>query len=554
MIDDATGGQDEPKRAVASRRRGLGKGLGAILPSVARAEERPSRSDELTDLPNRAVLDERFEQAMARCVEDGAPLAVLVVALDDFGAVNVSFGHHVGDELLQDAAARLSAARRKSDTVARFAGDEFVVVCPYIATAELACEMAARILEDLARPSSVEGVEHELSASIGVVFTSPRDAPDGAQSFETLLGDASLAMRRAKEAGGASWRLFDPSMRRHVAVRSQNRQDLRAAMEEGRLVLEYEPIVHLETGVAVGDSALLGWRQPAPEVDDSRTLLDLVEEAGLAVPIGTWMLDQALMDLSTRNDRAKLPANFRVWVKLAPSLLADPALVVVVDELTAKHRVSPSVLGLDIREPTPATLGSTEATLRELDDRDVAVALDDFGAGPSNLALLQRLPIAGLKLAPALVSALGATAVAPVPAPDAAAVAPGPAADAARDADAAPATDRDSDVLAPDSDRDADVLAPDSDRDAGRDDDLGTGAAALVHGLIELGRALELTVVAQGVESEAQVATLRDLGCGYAQGPILGHDAVPVPRGTTHPEESAEPESLWATGTMSTEP
>ncbi len=552
MIDDATGGQDEPKRAVASRRRGLGKGLGAILPSVARAEERPSRSDELTDLPNRAVLDERFEQAMARCVEDGAPLAVLVVALDDFGAVNESFGHHVGDELLQDAAARLSAARRKSDTVARFAGDEFVVVCPYIASAELACEMAARILEDLGRPSSVEGVEHELSASIGVVFTSPRDAPDGGQSFETLLGDASLAMRRAKEAGGASWRLFDPSMRQHVAVRSQNRQDLRAAMEEGRLVLEYEPIVHLETGVVVGDSALLGWRQPAPEVDDSRTLLDLVEEAGLAVPIGTWMLDQALMDLSTRNDRAKLPAHFRVWVKLAPSLLADPALVVVVDELTAKHRVSPSVLGLDIREPSSATLGSTEATLRELDDRDVAVALDDFGAGPSNLALLQRLSIAGLKLAPALVSALGAATVAPGPAADAA---PAPDADAdaasAADADAAPAADADA---VPDADRASGVLAPDSDPDAGPDHDLGAGAAALVHGLIELGRALELTVVAQGVESEAQVATLRDLGCGYAQGPILGHDAVPVPRGTTHPEEAAEPESLWAPGTLSTEP
>jgi len=540
LIDDATGGQDEPKRAVASRRRGLGKGLGAILPSVARAEERPSRSDELTDLPNRAVLDERFEQAVARCAEDGAPLAVLVVALDDFGAVNESFGHRVGDELLQDAAARLSGARRRSDTVARFAGDEFVVVCPYIASAELACEMAAHILEDLGRPSSVEGVEHELSASIGVVFTSPRDAPEGAQSLETLLGDASLAMRRAKEAGGASWRLFDPSMRQHVAVRSQNRQDLRAAMEEGRLVLEYEPIVHLETGVAVGDSALLGWRQPAPEVDDSRTLLDLVEEAGLAVPIGTWMLDQALMDLSTRNDRAKLPAHFRVWVKLAPSLLADPALVVVVDELTAKHRLSPSVLGLDIREPTPATLGSTEATLRELDDRHVAVALDDFGAGPSNLALLQRLPIAGLKLAPALVSALGAAAGDPGPAPDA---------DAAPDAGPAPDADQ-----PPDGDRASEVLAPDSDRAAGPDDDLSSGAAALVHGLIELGRALELTVVAQGVESEAQVATLRDLGCGYAQGPILGHDAVPVPRDTTHPEEATEPESLWAPGTLSTEP
>ena len=543
MIDDATGGQDEPKRPVGSRRRGLGKGLGAILPSVERAEKPPARSDELTDLPNRAVLDERFEQAMAQCAEDGASLAVLVVALDDFGAVNESFGHRVGDELLQDAAARLSASRRKSDTVARFAGDEFVVVCPYVASAELACEIAARILEDLGRPSAVEGVEHELSASIGVVVTSPWDDAGSTQSFETLLGDASLAMRRAKEAGGASWMLFEPSMRQHVDVRSQNRQDLRAAMEEGRLVLEYEPIVHLETGVAVGDSALLGWRQPAPEVDDSRTLLDLVEEAGLAVPIGTWMLDQALMDLSARNDRSGLPANFRVWVKLAPSLLADPALVDVVDELTAKHRVSPSVLGLDIREPSAITLGPTETTLRELDDRDVAVALDDFGVGPSNLSLLQRLPIGGLKLAPALVSALGATPVAPAP-----------------DAPSPPGADSDAATS------------------SGPDESIGQGGDALVHGLIELGRALELTVVAQGVESEAQVATLRTLGCGYAQGRFFGHGVLPdrdeatdpddtvPPEDTIDPEEAIDPdstvqreatlqrESLWAPGTMSAGP
>jgi len=512
VIDDATGGQDEPKRPVVSRRRGLGKGLGAILPSPGRAEEQPARSDELTDLPNRVVLEERFEYAMARCREDGAALALLVVALDDFGTVNESFGHRAGDSLLHDAAGRLLAGRRKSDTVARFAGDEFVIVCPYVASADLACQMAANILEDLGRPSSVDGVEHQLSASIGVVVTSPLDAPGPAPSFETLLGDASLAMRRAKDEGGASWRLFDPSMRQSAAARSQNRQDLRDALEEGRLVLEYEPVVDLGTGVAIGDCALLGWRQPAPEVDDTRTLLDLVDEAGLAVPIGTWMLDRALADRSARSDRSKLPAHFRVWVKVAPSLLADPSLVTIVDELTAKHRVSPSVLGLDIREPSPATLGTAEATLHELEDRDVVVALDDFGVGPTNLALLQRLPITGLKLAPALVASL----------------------DDSPDLDESP--------------------------------DLDPATAALVHGLIELGRALELTVVAQGVESEAQAAALRLLGCTYAQGPYLGHDAFPD-RVETEPDdeagldEEAGPvdttrsgtESLWAPGTMSTE-
>ena len=229
MIDDVTGGPDEPKRPVVSRRRGLGKGLGAILPSRDRADEEQARRDQLTGLPDRSVLEERFEEAMARCREDGASLAVLVVALDGFGDVNELYGHNVGDELLHDAAARLSTARRKSDTVARFAGDEFVVVCPYVASTALASQMATRILEELSRPASVEGVEHQLSASIGVVVTSPREAPSGVTSFETLLGDASLAMRRAKDEGGASWKLFDPSMREHVEVRSQSRRDLRTA-------------------------------------------------------------------------------------------------------------------------------------------------------------------------------------------------------------------------------------------------------------------------------------------------------------------------------------
>jgi diguanylate cyclase (GGDEF)-like protein len=497
LIDDVTGGRDEPKRPIAPRRRGLGKGLDAILPSPGQPDEpddQQSQRDQLTGLANRSLLDERFDEAAARCREDGASLAVLLVALDGFSEINEVFGHRVGDDLLHDAAARLSGARRTSDTVARFAGDEFVVVCPFVLSAEVACRMAQGILDDLGRPVSVDGVEHQLSASIGVVVTSPRDAYDrppvvtqvstgdtsgDPYSFETLLGQASLAMRHAKDAGGGSWRLFDPTMREHVVVRSQSRQDLRAAMEEGGLVLEYEPIVDVVTGYSIGESARLGWRVPAPEADQPQALLDVADEAGLAGPLGRWVLDQALADLNSRHTLSSLPEHFRIWVKVAPSLVADPAFVGTVDELTAKHRVTASRLGLDVREPAPAAVASTEATLEVLAERDVGVAIDDYGVGPSNIALLQRLPITGLKLAPELVEALG----------------------------------------------DADPDRPARNEPVGRqvavDVPTGHDAAALVRALIELGHALDLTVVAQGVESQAQLEMLRALGCEYAQGPFL---------------------------------
>src|ERR1700681_782284 len=298
-MEDVTGGPDEPERSFLPRRRGLGKGLGAILPPAARPAEQGLR-DPLTGLPNRALLDERFDEAMARCRDDGASLAVLVVALDGFSKVNELFGHRVGDDLLKDAAARLSTARRKSDTVARFAGDEFVVVCPYVESANFACQMAARILEDVSRPTSVGGAEHHLSASIGVMVTAPHEVVGEGRSIETLLGDALLAMRIAKDEGGASWKLFDPAMREHAAARYQNRQDLRVAMEDGGLVLTYEPIVDLNTGAAIGESARLGWRDSGDVFEHPMVLLDLVEESGLAAPIGRWALDEALSHMSAQ--------------------------------------------------------------------------------------------------------------------------------------------------------------------------------------------------------------------------------------------------------------
>jgi len=536
LIDDVTGGEDEPRRPVASRRRGLGKGLGAILPSPGDSTPR-ARHDQLTGLPNRSVLDERFEEAFERCRIDRASLAVLVVALDGFSDINESFGHRVGDDLLHEAAERLSAARRRSDTVARFAGDEFAVVCPYVASSDFACQLAARMLEDLSRPTTVDGVEHHLSASIGVVITAPGEASDDEQSLETLLGDASLAMRRAKDEGGGSWWLFDPTLRENVALRSQSRQDLRSALDDGGLVLEYEPIVDLETGDAIGESALLGWRQPGAEVDSSRELLDLADEAGLAGVLGRWMLDRALADLNARSDRSSLPKHFRVWVRVAPSFVADMSLVETVDELLAKHEVPASMLGLDIKEPSAAMVPSTVSALRALQVRDLAMVLDDFGAGPSNLAMLQQLPVTGLKLAPELIARVG----------EEAAVAEHPS-----------ATVHSTGTLPPAAPPPAAQWVPPDERDEA----IGADPTALVRGLVELGRALGLTVVAQGVEGEAQVEALRAVGCEYAQGPFLGvvspASGVP-PRIQSRPPPDPspiepEPEALWATGTTTTGP
>ena len=184
----------------------------------------------------------------------------------------------------------------------------------------------------------MENVELQLSASIGVVVTSPGDTSSGPATLETLLGDASLAMRRAKDEGGASWKLFDHSMREHVVVRSQGRQDLRTALDDDGLVLEYEDIVDLATGEAIAESAILGWSQPGPNVEQSQAPLDLVDEAGLAVPVGRWVLDQALADLKVRHTDSSVPEDFRVWVKVAPSLVADPALVEIVDRAHREAR------------------------------------------------------------------------------------------------------------------------------------------------------------------------------------------------------------------------
>ena len=443
--------EGDARRSSEPRRRGLGKGLGAILSAPGPSVDDRVLHDPLTFLPNRVLLDDKLNDALAQGHVNDAPLGLFFVALDRFSRVNELFGHQAGDDLLNDVAARLSASRRRTDTVARFGGDEFVVLCPFVGSEDEATRIADQLLEEVARPTSVDGVEHQVTASIGVVVTTEGAPPERA---EMLLGNAALAMRYAKDEGGSSWKMFEPFMREHSAARHRSRQGLRAAMESGDLALAYESIFNLKTAQVVADVA---WIRPTA-ADDAEpfdeqdvspasawALLDEADEAGLTAPIGRWLLDSALSDLAPHLVAEALPVAYRLWIKVSPGLVTDPGFVEALDELTDKHHVPPSVLGLDVREPQGVGFASLVPALEELGERGVVIALDDFGAGPSNLDLLQQLPIAGLKLAPQVVEALD---------------------------------------------------SEDSER-----------GGAMVRGLISLGRALGFPVVAQGVQTGSQAAS-----------------------------------------------
>jgi diguanylate cyclase (GGDEF)-like protein len=276
--------------------------------------------DPLTGLPNRALLDDRLNQAIAACRRTGSQLAVLFVDLDGFKVVNDLFGHHVGDQLLCEMADRLGDARRQSDTVARFGGDEFVVVCPDIKSSAAACRIADHLLEELAVPADIGGVEHRLTASVGIALTGP-GAPDA--NPETLLQNADTAMYRAKEEGRADWELFDDSMRDRVLQRFEIERGLRAGMESGELAVVYQPLVDLETGMMTGAEALLRWHRPGHGTVLPASFLTVAEESGLMLPLGRWALDRALADLASwRADGVALPA----VAEPVPAPAGQPAL------------------------------------------------------------------------------------------------------------------------------------------------------------------------------------------------------------------------------------
>jgi diguanylate cyclase (GGDEF)-like protein len=359
--------------------------------------------DPLTGLPNRALLDDRLNQALAACRRTGSSVAVLFVDLDGFKVVNDLFGHHVGDELLCHMADRLGDARRQSDTVARFGGDEFVVVCPDIKTSAAACRIADHLLDQLAMPVEIGGVEHRLTASVGIAVTSPGAADESA---ETLLRNADTAMYRAKDEGRAGWELFDASMRDRVMERFEIERGLRAAMESSDLAVVYQPMVALETGALAGAEALLRWHRAGHGTVLPGTFLGVAEESGLIVSVGRWVLDRVLGDLAAWRAADLVPESFRLWVNLSPHQLANLRFADLVGELMERYDIPGETLGFEVVEDALRDVGATVVVLRDLRARGLSISLDDFGAGHSNLSWLQDLPITGIKIDRQFVSTL----------------------------------------------------------------------------------------------------------------------------------------------------
>jgi diguanylate cyclase (GGDEF)-like protein len=351
--------------------------------------------DHLTGLPNRALLDDRLGQALASCQRSGRSMAVLFIDLDGFKVVNDLFGHQVGDELLREMAKRLADNCRETDSVARFGGDEFVLVCPDVGVSADACLIATHLLEALAEQITIDGVGHTTTASIGIAITAP-----GAhqQSAETLLRNADTAMYRAKEAGRARWEIYDNAMRVQVMDRFEIERGLRSSLEESGFSVAYQPLVELGSGSLVGAEALIRWDRAGYGTLLPASFLPVAESSGLIVPIGSWILNETLSDLAAWQDQGKLPEQFRLWINVSPQQLVNPHFAEIVRNRLNSYGISPELIGLEILEEALLDVGATEKVLAELRAMGVSLNLDDFGAGHSNLWWLQELPITGLKI------------------------------------------------------------------------------------------------------------------------------------------------------------
>jgi diguanylate cyclase (GGDEF)-like protein/PAS domain S-box-containing protein len=382
--------------------------LTAVAVDRAAAEDRleyQAFHDPLTGLPNRTLLLDRLGQALLRLARSPGEVAVLFLDVDRFKVINDSLGHDAGDELLVEIAGRIERSLQAADTVARFGGDEFVVVCERLRGESDARAVAERLARTLAEPVTLShGGAVVTTTSIGIALArGPHDRP------EALLRDADTAMYRAKERGRARTEVFDPTLRSHVVVRLETERALRHALERNELRLLYQPAVRLSDGELVGAEALLRWRHPARGLLGPHEFIDVAEETGLIVEMGDWVIEQACAELA--RERVVRPDGPVVLsVNLSGRQLARPELVEGIHRHLDVAGIPPSLLCLEVTESVLLDdVEASVAALHALKDVGVRLAVDDFGTGYSSLGYLKQFPFDQLKIDRAFVAGLGSS-------------------------------------------------------------------------------------------------------------------------------------------------
>jgi diguanylate cyclase (GGDEF)-like protein len=401
-----------------------------------------ARHDVLTNLANRALFREQLQQALLR-LRRGQGFAVFCLDLDRFKPVNDTLGHPVGDILLKQVSERLLSCVRQGDLVARLGGDEFAIIEANARDAGSSEVLAARIVETIGKPYEINGHRIEISASIGMTLA-PRDGADADQ----LMKNADLALYQTKAAGRNGYSFFKPEMDAHIQVRRKLETDLREALEQDELAIVYQPVVCLETNKVTGFEGLMRWTHPQRGTIQPAEFIALAEEAGLVAEIGEWALRRACVHA------ARWSSPVKVAVNLSPLQVKRDLIEVVLQALAASG-LAPNRLELEITEAAlMQDSQNTLATLHQLRQLGVRIAMDNFGRGYCSLSYLRSFPFDKIKIDRAFIA----------------------------------------------------------------DMDRSEESRALVQAIVGLGNSLGMVTVAEGVESYGQLEMVRSFGCAEAQG------------------------------------
>lgn len=349
--------------------------------------------DPLTGLPNRVMLTDRLEQAIARVRRHHRMFGVLFVDLDRFKSVNDTLGHTVGDQLLIEAATRIQAAVRETDTVARWAGDEFVVLCEDVESVHDATTIAQHIISALHAPFRFGEVDAFVGASIGLALSA-----DGDLTADAILANADIAMYRAKENGRSRYELFDEAMQEWVTTQTALEAALREATPRHQLRLHYQPIIQADTGLIRGVEALVRWERPGFGLVAPHEFIPAAEDSGLIVEIGAWVLGEACQQAAIWARRWP-ERRLGIAVNVSARQLQSRDIVALVADILARTQLDPTLLTLELTESTLVgdALGA-RALLEELQDFGINLSLDDFGTGYSSLTYLRAFPIDIVKI------------------------------------------------------------------------------------------------------------------------------------------------------------